>query len=133
MIFFTSDTLTVQLFPDWNIMIFKLMSLLCRAYFQIECCNENFQGCCDLEEYLEGWLTYYTKMANGGLQVGQQSHSYLIKISAVLAEINHIVHFAIPNIYILFLLYLHSFFVAQSTVYERIKYPSTTFSETFKV
>lgn len=111
-------------------MIFKLMSLLCCAYFHIECCNENFQVCCVLEEYLESCFTYYTKMANGGLQIGQQSHSYLIKISAVLAEINHIVHFAIPTI-------KHSLspmpslhFVAQSTFYEGIKHPSTTFLET---
>lgn len=108
MIFFTSETLTVLLFLDWDIKIFKLMSHLCCAYFQIECCNENFQCCSVLDEYLENWFTYYTKMANAGLEVGQQSQSYLLKISAVLAEINHIVHFAIPTINILFPLCLHS-------------------------
>lgn len=84
------------------------MSLSCCAYFQTECCNENFQGCCVLKEYLESWFTHYTKMPNVRLQVAQQSQSYLLKISAVLAEINHIVCFAIPSINILFPLCLHS-------------------------
>lgn len=89
-------------------MIFKLMSLSCCTYFQIEFCNENFQGFCALDEYLESWFTYCAEMANEGLEVGQQSQSYLLKISAVLAEINHIFHFAILTINILFLLCLHS-------------------------